>query len=629
MKENEKTKFSLSAIVEAIKKIYSISKKYITVLVLDTFVKAVKPFVPIVLSAKILDELMKGSDIPTLITLAGLLVGLTLIIHILSSLLQKRYEDESALLTREYYFELAKKNMRLDYAEVEKTETMDLIALINEAGLNYMGIWHIAGYLQKGLLAIFEIIIAGTLVVTTFSSGSSSAVGGNYAFIQSPIVFAVLIALLLVGVVVYSFAQSRIGQISADDVKNNVQSNRIFNYLFFRISYNYESGKDIRLYDAQDMLKEKIDEYIIPDYAASKEEFVKPNIKYFSLISIVNVVLLVFIYLFIILKAYIGAITVGAIFIQINSIMRFYQAFGSLLLQYNMLKVASEHFKNSIKFFNMPEQSQKGGIHIDINNNTKYVFKFENVSFKYPESTAYILKNVNLQIDSGEKMAVVGVNGAGKTTMIKLLCRLYDPSEGTITLNGKDISKYDYNDYLDMFSVVFQDFEMFAYPLNENIAASENVDNGRLVKSLKDAGMDNLIEELKDNFSVPMGKNFDEDGRDFSGGEKQKIAIARALYKDAPVVILDEPTAALDPITEYEVYKKFDTLVGEKTSIFISHRLSSCRFCSKIAVFDNGQIVQLGSHDELVEDKKGKYFELWDAQAKHYVAMSPEDELLI
>lgn len=626
--DNKKIRFNISSIKSAVKKIYSIRSNYIKILVFDALIKAVKPFIPIVLSAKILDELLGDKDLNTLMILSGTLVVLMLITHILSGWSQKKYSDESEMLTSMYYFELTKKCMNLDYEEIEKADTIDLIAHINEAGNNHMGIWDMADYMQKGLLAILEIIIASVIIVTTFANGNSEIINPDLDFVKSPFLFLGLILMLTLGVIVYSIVQGRIGRIASDDIKTNVQSNRIFNYLFFRISYNYESGKDIRLYSAQNMLKEKIDEYVIPDYADSKKNFVKPNIKYYSIISVVNMVLLAIVYVFIVLKAYAGAITVGAIFIQINSIMRFYQSFGSFLLQYNMMNVASEHFKNSIKFFNMPEMTKTGDNHIDLSKDN-YEIEFKGVSFKYPSSEDLVLDKINLTITSGERLAVVGMNGAGKTTMIKLLCRMYDPTEGIITLNGIDIREYDYNEYIKLFSVVFQDFELFAFPLDENIAASDDIDKDKLKKCMQDAGLGNILKESGEDISVPIGKSFDESGRDFSGGEKQKIAIARALYKDAPIVVLDEPTAALDPITEFEVYSKFDTLVGKKAAIFISHRLSSCKFCDNIAVFDKGRIVQFGNHNLLLNDENGKYNELWDAQAKHYIVPSKEEAVLL
>lgn len=217
----------------------------------------------------------------------------------------------------------------------------------------------------------------------------------------------------------------------------------------------------------------------------------------------------------------------------------------------------------------------------------------------------------------GEKMAIVGKNGSGKTTFIKLLCRLYDVTEGCIKVNGVDIREYDYADYCDLFAVVFQDFKVFSFPLGENVAAGSAVDIGRAEDALERAGLGERLKNLPDKLDTNVGKEFEENGVNFSGGEKQKIAIARAIYKNAPFVIMDEPTAALDPESECEVYAGFDKMVGNKTAIYISHRLASCRFCRDILVFDKGRIVQRGSHEEL-EKQEGLYRELWNAQAQYY-----------
>ena len=210
-------------------------------------------------------------------------------------------------------------------------------------------------------------------------------------------------------------------------------------------------------------------------------------------------------------------------------------------------------------------------------------------------------------------------NGSGKTTFIKLLCRLYDPDEGEILLNGINIRKYDYRDYMNVFSVVFQDFQLLSRPLGQNVAGSRAYDRERARKALEDAGFGERLASLPDGLDTQLYKEFGEEGVDVSGGEAQKIAIARALYKDAPFIVLDEPTAALDPIAEAEIYQQFNQIAGDKTAVYISHRLSSCRFCDEILVFDGGSIVQKGSHDELVADETGKYHALWHAQAQYYV----------
>ena len=210
------------------------------------------------------------------------------------------------------------------------------------------------------------------------------------------------------------------------------------------------------------------------------------------------------------------------------------------------------------------------------------------------------------------------MNGSGKTTFIKLLCRLYDPTEGQILLNGIDIRKYRYDDYLDVFAVVFQDFRLLALPLGQNIGASREYDRDRAEDCLKKAGFGQRLASMGSGLDTYLYKELDEAGVILSGGEAQKVAIARALYKNAPFLILDEPTAALDPLAEAEIYSKLNEIVGDKTAIYISHRLSSCVFCDEIAVFHNGTVIQQGTHEELLKNRYGKYYELWNAQAQYY-----------
>lgn len=210
------------------------------------------------------------------------------------------------------------------------------------------------------------------------------------------------------------------------------------------------------------------------------------------------------------------------------------------------------------------------------------------------------------------------MNGSGKTTFIKLLCRLYDPTEGEILLNGIDIRKYNYTEYLSIFSVVFQDFHLFAYQLGQNVAGQIDYNSRQVKDCLSKSGFSQRLSCLPHGLDTYLYKNFVQEGVNISGGESQKIALARALYKDAHFIILDEPTAALDPIAEAEIYSKFNDIADNKTAIYISHRLSSCRFCDEILVFHQGHIVQQGSHNQLVEDKNGKYHQLWQAQAQYY-----------
>lgn len=280
----------------------------------------------------------------------------------------------------------------------------------------------------------------------------------------------------------------------------------------------------------------------------------------------------------------------------------------------------SSYMYEIIKFMDYPPAMEKGDRKIG-NISDGHVIEFRHVSFRYPHTENYVLNDVSLTLKAGEKLSVVGLNGAGKTTFIKLLCRLYDADSGEILLDGVNIKDYDYDEYMKLFSVVFQDFRLLAFSAKDNILLGKEDENG-------DENVDRLFEKtgiLKKIDSLPKGrdtmmfKQFDKEGVELSGGEQQKMAIARALYKDAPVIILDEPTAALDPVAEYEIYRQFDSLVNGKTAVYISHRLSSCKFCDNIAVFSEGTVKEYGTHSELVHKPDGIYAEMFKAQAQYYV----------
>lgn len=247
-----------------------------------------------------------------------------------------------------------------------------------------------------------------------------------------------------------------------------------------------------------------------------------------------------------------------------------------------------------------------------------HIIEFRDVSFTYPGTQVKVLDHVSITIRSGEHLSIVGLNGAGKTTFVKLLCRLYDVDQGEILLDGVNIKDYEYVEYMKLFSVVFQDFKLLAFSIRENIILDQKASEEEIANIYKLAGIEDKIISLEKGIDTIIFKSFDKDGIELSGGEQQKLAIARALYKNSLIVILDEPTAALDPIAEYDIYRQFDTLVGGKTAIYISHRLSSCKFCDKIAVFAEGMIKEYGNHDELVNLSGGIYPEMFAAQAQYY-----------
>lgn len=332
------------------------------------------------------------------------------------------------------------------------------------------------------------------------------------------------------------------------------------------------------------------------------------------------------VFLFTAAKAFIGAVGIGNFILYQGTIERFVKAICSIGTDIGKLIHNNQYLIQFFEFIDLPNKMYQGTLAVEYRNDIEYEVEFRDVGFLYPRTNVWALRHINIKFKIGNSLAIVGENGSGKTTFIKLLCRLYDPTEGKILLNGIDITRYRYHEYMNLFSVVFQDFSLFGFSLGENVAANYEYDENRVRECLVRVGMGEKLDSIdndpntkeKNALLRPIGRGYDSNGIEFSGGELQKIALARALYKDAPFVILDEPTAALDPFAEAELYDNFNDLVKEKTAVFISHRLSSCKFCDEIAVFDKGTIVQMGNHDKLVKEKKGKYYELWSAQAQYY-----------
>lgn len=332
-----------------------------------------------------------------------------------------------------------------------------------------------------------------------------------------------------------------------------------------------------------------------------------------------------------------GAVSLGNVVKYAGCLRNLFGELDKVIKRTPSLFMAARRNMSTLDLAALDDDMYKGKLPVEKRSDGQYSIEFRNVSFKYPGREEYALKDFNLKLNIGERLAIVGMNGSGKTTMIKLLCRLYDPDEGEILLNGVDIRKFRQDQYSMLFSVVFQDFQLFDFEIGENVAASSDYDRekarncleaagfGERLKALETTG-DGKQREASETGSAENGRRALDtyirkgygDGIDISGGEAQKVAIARAIYKDAPFILLDEPTAALDPISEYEIYSGFDKIIGDKTAIYISHRLSSCKFCERIAVFHEGRLIQTGSHGELLKDKDGKYYEMWEAQAQYY-----------
>ncbi len=312
-------------------------------------------------------------------------------------------------------------------------------------------------------------------------------------------------------------------------------------------------------------------------------------------------------------------ITTAEFLLYLSTVTAFTSMLKQFLEKMNEINKHSIEISSVLEFLNLKEIFKfEDGEKLEIKENEKYEIELKNVSFKYESDDKYTIKNFNLTLKQGEKLAIVGLNGAGKTTLVKLICGFYNPSEGEVLLNGKDIKKYNRRDYYKFFTAVFQDFSILEITVLENI--TQSVDNANLEKvkdCIEKAGLTDKINSLEKGINTYVGRTVYDDGVELSGGENQRLMLARALYRNSPFIILDEPTAALDPIAESDIYNKYNDMTKDKTSIFISHRLASTRFCDRIIMLQDGNILEMGTHAELL-NLNGEYAKLYDVQSKYY-----------
>lgn len=580
---------------------------------------ALTPYIGIYLSALLITELTQGRN-PSVITNLVLIILLSAaFISLAAAFLHKWRDIACAGLYYKIQQIFSEKMISMDYPDADNPKTHELYNTIdqNRNGGGW-GLNQVYGHIEAILSAILTLFGGIALTVSLFTSRVPDSAGG-FTVLNNPLFILPIIAAMLGITYISPLLSNKAGSYYTLNSDLHNFGNRLFRFFGF-LGFRKEFSEDIRIY-RQDLICDKFGKDKTGTFC-SKGMFAKlskgPIGLYNAASSAVSDIITGVVYIFVCMKALGGAFGIGAVTQYVSAVMRVAGSIRSFSGIIGQMRNNASFLKLVFEFLDIPNRMYQGSLTVEKRMDRDYEIEFCNVSFKYPGSETYALKNVSMKFRVGERLAVVGMNGSGKTTFIKLLCRLYDPTEGEILLNGIDIKKYNYEEYLSVFSVVFQDFKLFSYPLGENVAAKSVYDKAAVTRCLIDSGFKERLQSMPEGLDTYLYKDFCKQGVDISGGEAQKIALARALYKDAPFIILDEPTAALDPVAEAEVYSNFNKIVGDKTAIYISHRLSSCRFCDEIAVFDNGRIVQQGSHDKLVADETGKYHELWYSQAQYY-----------
>ncbi len=571
--------------------------KLISLRIVGIIAETVSLFVIPVTVKLIIDSLTSGDPLSKTLLLIAINAAVMLVAYLAAGYVENNspYKMKHALIR--FKRELTETMTSMEYANLENPKVLDE----HERIRNVMNVktQSIEGMMDSsvkcGTLAL-QILMAGILI-----SG------------LHPLLIVILLFLLILSFIVVDKTKLKDKELVWDALGPYWRKH--FNLGF--LTNHFTSAKEIRVYNMKDWIYGKylgINDDINKKYRISRNLWFKSQ----AILMPLSLLEEISLYAFLIYELSRNNLTVAEFTLYIASVHIFITAVNSFIAEYTEIKKQSlevRDFRSFIDSYKIPEKEKA-----ELPPMEKHPdFEFQDVTFCYEGQEKNALEHVSLSIPYGQRLAIVGLNGAGKTTMIKLLSGFYKPTSGKITINGKDCETMEREDLFRYFSAVFQNVEEYPFTVEENVSMrrSEDTDEARVSECLERCGLMDKIEKLENGRKTQVLKVLEEDGVDFSGGEKQKLALARALYKDAPVLILDEPTSALDPLAEERLYRNFNDWIGDKTGIFISHRLSSTRFCQKVALFEDSHLVEYGSHDELMK-KKGKYYDLYETQAELY-----------
>lgn len=594
--------------------IHQLNHKIFLVAFLEAFFHTLVPYLSLWFTASLLNQITRGTSFQTTLLSALFFIGAIFVADTLLSFFENIQMNLCDKIDLQLSLKTSETFLRISYAQLQDPQIRDEYEKA-KGGAGYGGgiYWFIRETVEsffKGIVALlfglytFVLVYQSRTTVTT----SLGAWTNHWSYLLVMILLIVVVFLLNI----LLSKRSNVAQKELFDKMNFI--NKTFSYFYGTLD-DYHNGPFFRLYQAKDYLLQLYKENNHATYTLMSQVFARLT-NYQIVGQVATFTASATLYTLVGLKAYYGALPIGSVILYAGYFSLMMTSLSELFEKVVQGTAQVQYLEFFFDFLQL-QSDATGTLPIEKRNDREYQIEFHDVSFKYPGSDAWALRHVSLKLNIGEKIAVVGLNGSGKTTFIKLLCRLYPVTKGAITLNGININKYDPQEYQEIFGVVFQDFQLFAYSLGENIATDENYDEQRITEALHIAGLTERVAKLPRGIQTSLYKDIDAAGVELSGGEAQKVAIARAWYKDAPFIVLDEPTSALDPYSEYEIYKRFNDLVEDRTSIYISHRMSSARFAQKIIVFADGEIIETGTHSQLMA-QQGLYAELFQAQAQYY-----------
>lgn len=599
-----------NGLFKSLKLIYSLDKALLFICAMLAVFSSFYPFINIILSAQILSSLSANAPMQTLLLLVFALIGFNALVSLCITGLENLLEYRTELFLQRYEKAKTEKFMRIkfEYFESSTFESIRQKIRFNDRSAGTMR--NILNEFTAVVSMALGLVISVFIIKDMFVLIIKSTFGVSWPTIA-------LVVMAIVSIVLIVAIQRKSEEKMPGYMDELGHTNRMGMYLVEAVVHDYRFGKDLRIFRVSNLVLDELNKMLDafrPIYLRILNANNMPGAVATALSAIIGGV----VYILVAIYAMMGVFSVGDVVLYAGSIHRLITSATALVFAVGTLRIQVRQLESVFELFSMKDSPPQMAEHPDATPKEACI-EFEHVSFQYPDSDRFALKDISFTLHAGERLAIVGVNGSGKTTMIKLLCRLYTPSEGRILFGGVDIQLLQDEEYHKALSVLFQDFHLFAFSVAENVAMADEYDGQKIMDCLEKTGIAQHIERTTMGIETPLFKNFDENGIEMSGGEQQRIAIARLAYRSTPFVILDEPTAALDPVAEFDIYSNFDAITKGSAVVYVSHRLSSCRFCDRVLVFNEGKIVQRGSHEQLLAEENGEYSHLWKAQAQYYV----------
>lgn len=592
----------LKVLYRGIRTLYKISKNYTRLYIAESVLQPVISFINVILLSVILDEIQKGHQYKIIILeLAFFILGSFIFSICLGVIKNKKNFYYEELFKNEKMY-MSEKTMTLSYEDVESNYVNTLKNKIENDNQNGYNIFYLNAFLGPFISNISNIIMSILMFISIFLL---DRLGGHVKIIILCCIAIKCIAKLLVTQKINS---------SMIDMYEKLAPNNILDNYYNGLLEEYQIGKDIRIFKLEKLIIKALKKINTKNYDIINATTSKIQRREILLVIIENILNCV-IYIMVVLLIINYEIQLGDIVRVLNGIIIFSISIGDMASNIQSLFNNNKYLKKYFEYLDLPGYEKILGEKIDRGN--VLTIEFENVCYRYNGINQFKLKNINFKIRKGERVALVGANGSGKTTIIKLLSGLYQPQRGNIKVNGKDIGKYLTKDYRDFIGIMFQDFKIFSFTMKDNICMNRDVNDRELKHTIAKADLSELLSKAKKGIDTYLYKDY-ADGHEISGGEAQKIAFARALYKNEGVLVLDEPSSALDPKSEYQLFKNIFEDNFRNSILLVSHRMGICRRCDKIIVLKEGEIVQEGKHEELIQDRENEYYKLWNAQAQYY-----------